>query len=63
MLQDTINEVKQIIQELKDEELKITSLSLVKIPELVKETISNLEEDQQEIQDKHDELLAFYEEV
>ena len=63
MLQDTINEVKQIIQELKDEETKITSLSLVKIPELVKETISNLEEDQQEIQEKHDELLAYNEEL
>ena len=33
------------------------------IPELIKETISNLEKDQQKIQDKYDELLAYGEEV
>ena len=55
---DTIDELKQIMIDLKEEEVKISSLQLKRLPELLKETISNLEEDRDEIQEKYDELLA-----
>ncbi len=59
MLLLTINELKQIVQDLKEDEMKVSSLPLKKIPELLKETISNLEEDLEEIQSKYDELLSY----
>ncbi len=56
MLLDAADELKQIQNELKQEESKIESLSVPRLKELVKETLSNLEEDEKEIRDKHDEL-------
>jgi len=57
MLLDSSNEIKQIIQELKEDETRIQTLSLKKVPELLKETIQNMEEDKQEIDDKYKELM------
>ena len=57
MLSDSSNEIKQIIQELKEDETRINGMGLKKLPELVKETIQNMEEDKQEIDDKYKELM------
>ena len=60
MLQDASKELKQIIQDLKDDELKLAPLSsqLKRVPELIQETIKNLEEDEQELNENYDEILA-----
>ena len=61
MLLDTSNELKQIILDLKDDEMKVSNMSLKRIPDLIKETISNLEEDENEIKTKYNELMNFQE--
>jgi len=58
LLLDTIADLKQIIVDLKDEQAKIGPLNLKRLPELITETLHNLEEDAEEMQEKHDELLA-----
>ena len=60
LLTDSCNELTQVVQDLKDEEAKILASGLVlkRVPELIKETMSNLDEDMQEIQEKIDELAT-----
>lgn len=58
MLTDSSNELKQIIQDLKEEDGKIQGLGLKRVGELVKETINNLEEDQKEIDEECKELSS-----
>ncbi len=62
MLSDSSNELKQIMVDLKEDECKLQGLQLKKVPELLKETLSNLEEDQKEIDDKVEELKSLPEE-
>ncbi len=56
MLLDSSNEVKLIIEELKEDEVKVLSMTLKRVPELLKETIKNMEEDKEEIDEKLKEL-------
>ena len=60
MLLDGSKELKEIIQDLKEDEVKVLSqVSMYKkLPALLKETISNLEEDEQELQEKYEELKS-----
>jgi len=58
ILSDSENELKQIIQDLKDDEIKCRSMPLKKVPELVTETIKNLEEDLLDIQEHREELMS-----
>ncbi len=57
MLSDASCELKQIILDLKEDEMKLSCMQLKRVPELVKETINNLEEDVEEIEEEHQELL------
>lgn len=58
MLLDSSDEIKLIIQELKEDETKIQGMDLKKVPELLKETINNMDEDQKELDEKYQELLS-----
>lgn len=58
LLQDASNEIKQIIDDLKEDEMKMSGLQLKKVPMLLKETIDNLIEDKEEFDEKHKELMA-----
>lgn len=57
-LQEKIDLVKQIRIELQEDEAKIAGLSLKRVPELISETWPQLDEDEKEVQEKYDELLA-----
>ena len=63
LLSDTSIELKQIIQDLKEDEMKISCMHLKKVPELVKETLCNLDEDLKEIEEQHQELLSHPEKI
>ena len=63
MLLDSSNEIKQIIVDLKEDECKIVKMCLKRVPEQLKETISNMEEDQKEIDEKYQELLTLPDET
>ena len=56
MLQDASNDLKQIIIDLREDEQRVASLQLKKVPELIKETLCNLAEDQEEIEEQLTEL-------
>ena len=59
-LLDTSNELKQIILDLKEDESKLSGMAsqFKKVPELLKVTIENMEEDQKEIDEHYQEILA-----
>lgn len=61
LLLNASNEVKQVIQELKEDENKLSGLDLKKVPDLLKETIENLEEDLKEIDEQYEELKNYVE--
>src|SRR4051812_25386432 len=50
MLQDASNDIKQIIQDLREDEARLPGLNFKKIPELVKETLGNLAEDLEDME-------------
>ena len=52
LLTESLNQIKQFIEDLKAEEQKISCLNLKSIPELVKETLEDLDEDMKEISDE-----------
>ena len=56
MLQDASNDLKQIIIDLREDEQRVASMQLKKVPELIKETLCNLAEDQEEIEEQLTEL-------
>jgi hypothetical protein len=56
MLSETSSELKMIIQDLKEDEGKVLPLGLKKVPELIKETLKNLEEDLEDIEEKYKEV-------
>ena len=56
MLQDASNDLKQIIIDLREDEQRVASLQLKKLPELIKETLCNLAKDQEEIEKQLTEL-------
>ncbi len=57
LLSDASNELKQIMQDLKEDESRIQGLGLKEFQtELVKETIKNLDEDIQDMQEEYEEL-------
>ena len=60
LLSDSSNELKQIIKELKEDEVQLlaSGLAFKRVSELMKETISNLEEDVQEIDEQLEELAT-----
>ena len=58
LLSEASNELQHIMKELKEEELKIASIPLKRIPELLNETYNNLKEDIEELDAKSKELLA-----
>ena len=66
MLTDTCNELKQIIQDLKEDQMKLQSVSpsmpLKKVNDLINETLNNLNEDLEEINEKYEELKSLPEE-
>jgi len=61
MLSVSSNDIKTIIQDLKEDEQKLSSIPLKKIPELLKETLNNLDEDMKEIDEQYKELLSLSE--
>ena len=63
LLLDASNELKQNIQDLKEEEIKISSLQLKILPELIKETLTDLNEDLEDAEGQYNELLNFKEAV
>ena len=63
MLLDASNELKQNIQDLKEEEIKVSSLQLKILPELIKETLTDLNEDLEDAEEQYNELLNFKEAV
>ena len=58
MLLESSAELKQIIQDLKEDESRLQSLSLKKVPELIKETLTNLAEDLEDIEVHYEELKS-----
>ena len=58
MLQDTSKELEQIVADLKDDQMRLQGLSLKKVPELINEAISNLEEDKAANDQEYQELLS-----
>ncbi len=58
MLLDESNEIKQLIQDYKEDEMKISSLSLKKIPELLKDELQDLQDEQKEIDEKYEEVKS-----
>lgn len=50
--EDSLNELKQIVVDLKDEEMKISGLQLKQLPLLINETLQNLDEDMKEIEEE-----------
>ena len=56
MLQDASNDLKQKIIDLREDKQRVASLQLKKLPELIKETLCNLAEDQEEIEEQLTEL-------
>ncbi|HRP37759.1 MAG TPA: hypothetical protein PLS50_08195 [Candidatus Dojkabacteria bacterium] len=58
VLSDGSRELEQIIQELKEDEMKLPGMQFKRIPELVKETIKNLEEDKEDIDEEYKEVMA-----
>lgn len=56
MLDQSIKELKQIIQDLKEDQVKCSSMSFKKINELVGETLNNLQEDLEELQENYEQL-------
>ena len=58
LLSDAINELKQIIQDLRDDQSKLLSMPLKKVPELIQETIRNFAEDVEDMNAQYEELKA-----
>ncbi|HRP37985.1 MAG TPA: hypothetical protein PLS50_09335 [Candidatus Dojkabacteria bacterium] len=58
VLSDGSKELVQIIQELKEDEVKLPGMNFKRIPELVQETIKNLEEDKLDIDEEYNEVMA-----
>lgn len=50
--QDSMNELKQIVSELNEEEVKIRGLQLKQLPLLINETLQNLDEDMKEFEEE-----------
>lgn len=50
--EDSLSELKQIVVDLKDEEMKIRGLQLKQLPLLINETLQNLDEDMKEIEEE-----------
>lgn len=57
MLDDSKTELSNILKDLKEELEKVKPMNLKRIPELVNETILNLTEDLEDIQEKISELV------
>ena len=56
MLSDTSKELKQILDDVREDEMKLSCMQLKRVPELIKDTISNLEEDLKEIDEQSEEI-------
>lgn len=63
MLLDSSNELSQIIQELKDEEKLLTGQPLKRVFELIAETLKNLDEDKNEIDEEYKQLSELKENI
>ena len=57
-LNDALSDLKQIVVDLKDDEAKLSGLTLKQVPALLQETLQNLDEDIKEIDEQYKELLA-----
>ena len=57
-LLDASNELKQIVVDLKEDESKMSGMTLKQLPALLKETLQNLDKDIKEIDEQYKELLA-----
>lgn len=56
LLEDAANEIKQAIQELKEDEAKLPSMGLKRVPELVKDELEDLAEDLIECETEYEDL-------
>jgi hypothetical protein len=56
----TLNELKQIIADLKEDEQKLSGMmsQLKRVPDLLKVSIENMEEDVKELDEHYQEILA-----
>ena len=61
LLQEKLNEAKQMITEIKEDEPKLAGLQLKRVPELIKEALLSLDEDLEEIQSQYDEIVNYKE--
>ena len=57
-LSEGIKEVKQIIQELKEDQGRLGSIQLKHVPDLIQETLRNLEEDCEKMTEQHKQLQS-----
>jgi septation ring formation regulator EzrA len=57
-LDNDIQCLKQVVEELREDEKRIASLSLKRVPELLQETFKNLEEDIEELENGYKELSS-----
>ena len=58
LLSDSSVELKQIMQDLKEDETKIAGLTLKQLPLLITETLKNLNEDCEDIDAEYQTVLA-----
>ena len=56
MLLDASNDLKQVIQDLKEDQMRLASMPLKKTNELLKESITNIEEDLEDILENYEQL-------
>jgi DNA repair exonuclease SbcCD ATPase subunit len=58
LLQDASTDIKQIIQDLKEDEQRLASMQLKNVHELIKETLLNLGEDLEEIEEQLEQIRS-----
>jgi predicted metal-dependent hydrolase len=53
---DEINKIKQSMQDLKEDEMKLSSMQLKLVPTLIKEALEDYTEDLKEVETQYEEL-------
>lgn len=58
LLSDMKEQLNGLVRDLKEEEQKVLPLQLIAVPELIKATLQNLEEDLEEVEEKTKEVTV-----
>ena len=62
-LQDSLNEIKQEMLELKEDESKVLNMGLKRIPKLIQDELSELENDQADVEDQFKKVQSTEEQL